>query len=132
MGYRRHYGRSGGYGSRDFGMEAALRHIEEARIFSHEIGGTDADVKQYFFGLSGQALEQILSAYGRANGRQAEAYARRMFNRWKAGSTQMSGLVAKRLFSLLPPTMRLIPLFQVCLDVVARCELPICADCRVG
>ena len=27
---------------------------------------------------------------------------------------------------------RLIPLFQVCLDVVARCELPICADCRVG
>ncbi len=28
--------------------------------------------------------------------------------------------------------LRLIPLFQVCLDVVARCELPICADCRVG
>jgi len=27
---------------------------------------------------------------------------------------------------------RLIPLFQVCLDVVAGCELPICADCRVG
>ena len=27
---------------------------------------------------------------------------------------------------------RLIPLFQVCLDVLARCELPICADCRVG
>jgi signal recognition particle GTPase len=27
---------------------------------------------------------------------------------------------------------RLIPLSQVCLDVVAGCELPICADCRVG
>ena len=29
-------------------------------------------------------------------------------------------------------TSRLIPLFQVFLDVVAGCELPICADCRVG
>jgi transposase len=29
-------------------------------------------------------------------------------------------------------TRRLIPLFQVCLDVAAGCELPICADCRVG
>ena len=34
---------------------------------------------------------------------------------------QVMGLVA-----------RLIPLSQVSLDVVAGCELPICADCRVG
>ena len=104
MSYRR-YGGGSRYGRRDYGREAALRHISEAHSFSHSIGGTDRDVKQYFFSLSGQELERIFLAYGKAYGQQAEVYARKIFDDWKTGSTQMSGKVAERLFNLLPPRM---------------------------
>jgi len=104
MSYRQYRGRRN-YRGGNYGKQAALRHIHQARAFSHEIGGTDEDVKQYFFGLTGRALDDIFSAYGRENGAQAESYARNTYERWKVGSTQMSGLVARRLFSLLPPRM---------------------------
>jgi hypothetical protein len=106
MSYRR-YGRGSRYGRRNYGREAALQHISEAHSFSHSIGGTDRDVKQYFFSLSGQELERIFFAYGKAYGDQAEAYARKIFYDWKSGSRQMSGKVAERLFNLLPPVMPL-------------------------
>jgi len=93
------------YSRRNAGQEAALRHIEQARAFSHEIGSTDDDVKRYFFGLSGSALDEIFSAYGKAYGTAAEQYAIVTFKKWKSGSTHMSGLVAQRLFNLLPPRM---------------------------
>ncbi len=89
------------------GLEAAKRHIEEAQEFSREIGGTDHDVKAYFFGLQGSELEEILSEYGRSFGADKEAYARQTLPKWRAGVTKMSGLVAKRLFNLLPPRMPL-------------------------
>jgi hypothetical protein len=44
-------------------------------------------------------------AYGEINGKEAEQYARETFQKWKSGSTKMSGLVAQRLFNLLPPRM---------------------------
>lgn len=91
--------------TRSAGQEAALRHIEQARAFSHEIGGTDADVKAYFFSLGGSELGEIFLAYGKINGKEAELYARQAFQKWKSGSTQMSGLVAQRIFNLLPPRM---------------------------
>lgn len=43
-GYRR-YGR----GISDIGLERALQHIREGEELSRELGGTDKDVKQYFF-----------------------------------------------------------------------------------
>ncbi len=86
---------------------AALRHIKEARVFSLEMGGTDTDVKNYFFNLCGPALEEIFVAYGQINGADTEQYARETFPKWKSGSTKMSGLVAQRLFALLPPRMPL-------------------------
>jgi hypothetical protein len=91
--------------SRDAGLEAALRHIEEAKAFSHELGGTDQDVKAYFFSLNGLELEGILFEYGRRYGSSAESWARTTLPRWKSGTTKMSGQVAKRLFDLLPPRM---------------------------
>jgi len=95
------------------GQEAARRHIEEAREFEREMGGTVSDVKKYFFGLSSTALDEIFTAYGRrhnssaktAGKPSAEAYARQTFPKWKSGATKMSGLVAKRLFDFLPPQM---------------------------
>jgi hypothetical protein len=87
------------------GQEAARRHIEEARQFEKEIGGTVSDVKKYFFGLKDAELNAVFVAYSRQYGASKEAYARQAFSRWKSGSTQMSGLVAKRLFDLLPPRM---------------------------
>jgi hypothetical protein len=49
-----------------------ILHIEEARAFSHEIGGTDADVKRYFFSLSGSTLDEIFLTYGNLNGNKSE------------------------------------------------------------
>jgi len=62
-------------------------------------------VKKYFFGLSGSELESILIEYGKIYGSAAESYARDTIHKWRAGITKMSGLVAKRLFDLLPPRM---------------------------
>jgi hypothetical protein len=83
------------------------RHVREAEEFSEEIGGTDKDVKEYFFSLSGSELANILSEYGRLWGEKSEDYAKVAFPRWKKGSTRMSGQTAKRLFDLLPPRMPL-------------------------
>lgn len=101
----RRRGRQRRYPSHSAGREAAQKHIEQARAFSREIGGTDADVKSYFFSLSGPVLDEIFLAYGKAYGSKAELYARETFQKWKSGSTQMGGLVAQRLFNLLPPRM---------------------------
>lgn len=87
------------------GSEAARRHIQEAQEFSKEIGGTDSDVKAYFFQLSSEELNLVLAEYGRTYGSDAEGYARSAMSKWRAGTTKMSGMVAKRLFGLLPPRM---------------------------
>jgi hypothetical protein len=100
----RRYYRSRSYASVS-GQEAARRHIEEARQFDKEMGGTVSDVKNYFFGLKDGELNAVFSAYSRQYGASKEAYARQAFSKWKSGSTKMSGLVAKRLFDLLPPRM---------------------------
>ncbi len=70
-----------------------------------ELGGSDADVKEYFFSLSPQRLNVLFQEYGREFGERAQTYAERTFSKWKSGRVHMSGLVASRLFSLLPPRM---------------------------
>lgn len=87
------------------GQQAARRHIKEARQFEREVGGSVSDVKSYFFGLKEIELNEVFAAYSRKYGALKEAYARQAFSKWRSGSTQMSGLVAKRLFGLLPPRM---------------------------
>lgn len=87
------------------GLEAAKKHIEEAEQLSEELGGTDKDVKQWFFNLSAQEREEIFIRYTHVNGADAGSYARATFHDWRTGKRQMSGLVAGRLFSLLPPIM---------------------------
>ena len=97
--------RSGNYRPRSAGMERALQHIEDAKRLSHELGGTDQDVKTYFFSLSKSQLDPILREYGRIHGSSSKSYAEDALPKWKSGKVQMSGLVAERLFKLLPPKM---------------------------
>lgn len=89
----------------DAGHEAARRHIEEAEKLSADLGGMDKEVKQFFFNLSHSDLALVLDWYGQKYGSEKQEYAAVTFAKWKAGSTHMSGLVAGRLFELLPPLM---------------------------
>ncbi len=87
--------------------EQARRHIREAQELTAELGGTDKDVKAYFFALSGGRLASVLDAYGQQHGAAARSYAEATIPAWRSGRTKMSGMVASRLFRLLPPRMSL-------------------------
>ena len=100
-------------GSYSYGNERALQYIEDARRLSAELGGMDKEVKAYFFALPPADLELLFTEYGklynngRSDDRSPEAYARVTFPKWRSGSVKMSGMVAERLFNLLPPRMPL-------------------------
>lgn len=104
--YQRRYTR-GRYrsGISDIGLERALQHIREGEELSRELGGTDEDVKEYFFSLSGVKLTLILDTYEKKYGKAARDYAQRTIFKWRSGERKMSGTVASRLFKLLPPFM---------------------------
>jgi len=104
--YRRRKKRYDGYYN-DIGRQRALEHIREAEELSRELGGTDKDVKKYFFSLPPNELKQIFDEYGGKYGQIKQEYAEETFQKWKAGQVKMSGLVAGRLFNLLPPRMPL-------------------------
>ena len=104
---RRYHKSSKYYRSGGIGLERALQHIEEAKQLSLELGGTDVDVKEYFFSLPPNELKSILDEYGRSYGSDKREYAEKTFHKWKSGRTKMSGLVAGRLYDLLPPRMPL-------------------------
>jgi hypothetical protein len=96
--------------SRKPGNETALEHIEEARRLSALLGGTDETVKRYLFSLSSTArgkseLGRVLEEYGQKHGRVAQEYAELTLPHWQAGHVIMSGMVAERLYNLLPPRM---------------------------
>jgi hypothetical protein len=84
-----------------------LEHIAAAKRLSAELGGMDQGVKAYFFSLSPLELSAILDDYQQAFGRQAREYTADTIPKWRSGRVQMSGMVAERLFNLLPPHMPL-------------------------
>ncbi|SLN72318.1 hypothetical protein [Oceanibacterium hippocampi] len=96
-----------GYRSHDIGWERALQHIEEAKELSRELGGTDKDVKAYFFSIPLHQLKTILDEYEAKYGRKAREYAERTLPKWRSGQVTMSGQNASRLFELIPPRMPL-------------------------
>jgi len=89
------------------GRERALQHIEEARRLTEELGGTDQDVKEYFFSLPNSELRAILDEYEVQFGSAAREYAEQTIEKWSNGRVKMSGMVASRLFQMLPPRMPL-------------------------
>jgi hypothetical protein len=101
----RRYGSS--RGRRFYGNSRAAEHIQAAHRFSAEMGGLDADVKQYFFALPAPELGRVLDAYQAAHGAPAREYAEQAIPKWRTGRVTMSGMVAERLFGLLPRFMPL-------------------------
>ena len=93
------------YRQKNIGLERALKHIEEANILSEELGGTDKDVKEYFFSLPENKLKKLFRDYGKKYGEDVKDYAIETFPQWRSGKRKMSGLVASRLYSMLPPMM---------------------------
>ena len=89
------------------GYEAAKQHIAEARQLTEELGGTVQDVKSYFFSLTPAELKKTMNEYGSKFGAPKQSYAEQTFDAWKTGKREMSGIVAQRLFGLLPPRMPL-------------------------
>jgi hypothetical protein len=104
---RRYYPQHSRYGGHDRGYEFARAHIEAGRQLSAELGGTDEDVKKYFFDLHPTDLAIILDLYEHHYGSQARAYAKNTIEKWRVGRVQMGGQTASRLFRLLPPLMPL-------------------------
>jgi hypothetical protein len=102
--------RKGRYRSRN---SKALQHIEEAKKLSIELGGTDEDVKNYFFSLNKNQLGEVLNSYEDRYGPVVREYAEKTFPKWKTRRVHMSGMVAERLFNLLPPIMPLQTKFQL-------------------
>ena len=94
--------RSYGYSAR---RGRTLQHIREAEALSVELGGTDEDVKQYFFALDQRDLAAVLDEYESRHGRAQRQYAEEAIPAWRSRRSRMSGLVAGRLYDLLPPRM---------------------------
>ncbi|ETX12729.1 hypothetical protein OCH239_17435 [Roseivivax halodurans JCM 10272] len=65
----------------------------------------DQEVKAFFLDLDHERLADVLDRYERKFGSDKRAYAEQTFPRWRSGDRQMSGLIAGRLFDLLPPIM---------------------------
>lgn len=109
MSRSRYGGRSRSHrrSSSSYGRERAIEHIAAARRLTAELGGMDQGVKTYFFNLPPSELGSILEEYQRAYGGQAREYAAETIPKWRTGRVQMSGMVAERLFNLLPPRMPL-------------------------
>ena len=108
MSRSRHRGKSRSYyRCRSYGRERALEHIAAAKRLTAELGGMDQDVKGHFFSLPPVELAAILDDYQRAYGSKAREYATETIAKWSTGRVQMSGMVAERLFNLLPPRMPL-------------------------
>lgn len=109
----RRYGSSYGGRGGNAGLYTALQHIEAAKRLTEELGGTDEDVKQYFFNLSPSELGDVLDLYQAEHGKVKRAYAEETMPRWRSGSRKMSGEVAGRLFALLPPIMPVAKKFEL-------------------
>jgi hypothetical protein len=105
--YRSRWGSHSSWAHDSYGWERAREHIEAARRLSAELGGTDKDVKAYFFALPEDDLRGVLDEYGRRYGNPAREWAKKTIPKWRTGSVQMGGQTAERLYDLLPPRMPL-------------------------
>lgn len=106
------YGRNS-YRKRSAGHQKAIEHIRAAKALSTELGGTDKDVKEYFFNLSQKQLGLILNKYEKMYSKKARDYAQKTLPKWRSGKVHMSGQTAERLFKLLPPIMPIEKKFEL-------------------
>lgn len=83
-------------------ISEALRHIQEAEEFNIRTYGADRIIKNYFFNMTPELREKVFREYGRIYGPERLDYARDTYEKWKTGQVKMSGMVAKRIFDLMP------------------------------
>lgn len=117
----RHRRRGRYYSREDRGREIARQHILEAEQLSRELGGTDEDVKRYFFSLPDRELQIILDLYEHHYGAKARTYANTTMADWRAGRRHMAGQTASRLFRLLPPVMPLQKKYELVTNLWDHC-----------
>jgi len=91
----------------------ALQHIREAEALTRLLGGTDETVKQYLFNLPQKDFDRVLEDYEELYSEKAADYARETLPNWISGRVKMSGMIAERLYKLLPPIMPLRKKFQI-------------------
>lgn len=96
------------------GQKAALDHIAQGQRLSRELGDADAEVKHFLFARSAEEISKILDEYERQFGPAARKYAEKTIPAWRTGRTLMSGVVAERLFRLLPRFMTLEKKLELC------------------
>jgi len=71
-------------------------------VLRHLFGEIVHDVEHAFLHLTSYELNALFIDYGREYGNSAGAYARKTYDSWKSGRTQLSGKTAERLLELLP------------------------------
>lgn len=93
-GYRRHNYRS--WRGRSY---QPTQFDKLSDLFGDAIG----KIKSAFLALDEEALNELFIDYGSLYGDSAEKYARKTFQNWKCGKTQLSGQTMERLVALVPP-----------------------------
>lgn len=86
----------------EYGYERARRHIEEARQLRAELGDAERQTRDTFLNLDQQRLDRLLHAYRERYGQRPYEYCIVTIDKWRSGRRQMSGMVAERIFDLLP------------------------------
>lgn len=87
------------------GKDYAKLHIQEAETFYNEVGESAELIKKYFFNLSKSELTRVLNRYESEYGSSARGYAESAISSWRTANVRMSGMIAKRLFAIIPPLM---------------------------
>lgn len=97
MAYRR-------YGKRRYrGWSGGQKNASTYSRLSQIFGDAVPRIKQSFFELEEDALNDLLDDYGSIYGEAAEEYARKTFPKWKNSTTNLSGQTMERLVDLVPP-----------------------------
>ncbi len=102
MPYGRYYSRRRSYSPR-----------AKKPTFSNEVSNTDTIVRAAFFSLTEAKLAVLFRQYENTHGKQARAYAQRTVEKWKSGQLEMSDMISKRLFALVPPLMSVDEKYQI-------------------
>ncbi|RIV27049.1 hypothetical protein DYU11_01655 [Fibrisoma montanum] len=82
-------------------------------------------IKQSFFELERDALDELFDDYGTIYGEAAEEYARKTFPKWKNYTTNLSGQTMERLVELVPPylsSQQRYSLLQIVLEKYKRAK----------
>ena len=90
-----------GHGS-EYSYEHNQRRIEEAERLRAELGDAEAQARDTFLNLDAQRRLHLLHAYRERHGQRQYEYCIATLDRWRSGRVKMSGLVAERIFDLLP------------------------------